>query len=134
MLWWFECKWPHIIIGLTLVWTVLLEHVCHLEWALWLQKVMPLSVTHSLFLLPEDLVLEPPTNFLAPFLPECHYASYHDNKGLNLWTVKAAQLSVSIERVAMVMVSLGIKTPIKTNDKLFNHGYRPDIQSRKKSL
>ena len=36
------------------------------------------------FLLPEDLDVKFPTTSLAPSLPECHHAPYHDNHRLNL--------------------------------------------------
>jgi hypothetical protein len=56
---------------------VLLEEMCHCEWAFSVQKLKPGPV--SLLLLSVDPEVE-----LSATLPACHHDKCHDHNGLNL--------------------------------------------------
>ena len=60
-----------------------LEEVCHQGWVLGFQMLELGLLFLSLFLQNPDLDVDLSVP-LAPCLPVCHYASYHDNDGLNL--------------------------------------------------
>jgi hypothetical protein len=87
-------------------------------------------VAQSVFLFPDDTVVELSATSPAPRLSVCPRVSRGDSNGLNLWTAKQSPIKYfSFIRVALVIVSLHINRNSKRKDlqgQFFSLHRQPD--------